>query len=57
MLALASFNDIDQLTPIPVSTTQEQIVDDALSELHPFEDYPFQVWEDTAIQENVESIQ
>lgn len=56
-LALASYDDIFQTNPIPVNPGLEQIKDIPLDELHPFENYPFRVWEDAAMQENVESIQ
>lgn len=55
-LALASYDEIFQSDSIPLATTQEQIVEVPLSELHPFENYPFRVCEDAAMQENVESI-
>ena len=56
-LALASYDEIFQSDPIPMAVAQEQIVEVSLSELHPFENYPFRVYEDAAMQENVESIQ
>ena len=55
-LALASYDDIFQSDLSPIATAQEQIVEVPLSRLHPFENYPFRVCEDAAMQENVESI-
>lgn len=55
-LALASYDEIFQPDSIPLAATQEQIVDVPLSELHSFENYPFRVCDDSAMQENVESI-
>lgn len=56
-LALASYDEIFQSDSTPIATAQEQIIVVSLSELHPFENYPFRVCEDAAMQENVESIQ
>ncbi len=56
-LALASYDEIFQSDSTPIATAQEQIIEVSLSELHPFENYPFRVCEDAAMQENVESIQ
>ncbi len=56
-LALASYDEIFQSDSIPVAAAQEQIVEVSLSELQPFENYPFRICEDAAMQENVESIQ
>lgn len=56
-LALASYDEIFQSDSIPVATSQEQIFEVPLNELHPFENYPFRVCEDAAMKENVKSIQ
>lgn len=55
-LALASYDEIFHSDSIPAAS-QEQIVEVLLSELHPFENYPFRICEDAAMMENVESIQ
>lgn len=55
-LALASYDDIFQADALPIHTGRETIVQIPMDELHPFENYPFRVWEDAAMQENVESI-
>lgn len=48
-LALASYDEIFQSDSISAATAQEQIVEVSLSELHPFENYPFRICEDAAM--------
>ena len=45
-----------QVNEICESMTQAKISEILLTELHPFENYPFRVWDDAAMLENVESI-
>jgi ParB family chromosome partitioning protein len=55
-MALASYDDIFQADAMPTPTGREQVLKIPMGELHPFENYPFKVWEDAAMRENVENV-
>lgn len=56
-LALASYDDIFQTEAAKEESFFERVREIPLTELHPFENHPFQVRDDDSMRETVESVQ
>ncbi|MCY1714875.1 ParB/RepB/Spo0J family partition protein [Caproiciproducens galactitolivorans] len=55
-ISLNSYDDIFSTEETREDEKREKVTDMPLSELHPFPDHPFQVWDDDSMKETVESI-
>ena len=55
-ISLSSYDDIFSTEGSRTEATQERVQEIPLSELHPFEGYPFKVVDDEAMMKTVESI-
>lgn len=55
-LSLSSYDDLFETDESRAAKNREQIVEVSLQELHPFKQHPFQVRDDEAMQNTVESV-